>query len=235
MIRIAICDDNQIQLDLLNDILLEYVADRRLNAQVCQYNDGNSLLKAARESSFDIYILDMIMPGANGLEVASTLRLMKDDGKIIFLTSSVEYAVKSYDVKAFYYMVKPLDTGKLCSILDDALKTERLKGDFISIRCNNNDMSILVDDVVYVDIIKRCPTYHLADGCAYADRMLRGTFKDSVKAVLEKEGMCLCGISLIINMKYVSAVDSDSILLKEGTLLYPSKSAISDLKKAMGK
>lgn len=232
MKKIAICDDNSIQVDMLEEILQEYILDRKEDAVVDKYCNGQELLTYVKQNGFyDLYILDMIMPGINGLELASTLRALKDEGKIIFLTSTVEYAVSSYDVKAFYYMLKPLDVHKMYSVLDDALKEISSNEKMLILKQGTTDIRIKINDVVYVDIVSRCPCYHLKDGRVFTDRVVRGTFREAINVVAENENFFFCGVGLAININYVDAVDSDSVLLTEGTLLYPSKSGIVQFKK----
>ena len=236
MITIAICDDNELQTDLLGEILDEYIESRYIDCSVTKFNDGNSLLKTVREEGFfDIYILDMIMPGIYGMEVASTLRMLNDEGKIIFLTSTVEYAVNSYDVKAYYYMVKPVDTLKLYKILDGAISEISDESPKVVVRNGNRQMKLMISEIMYADINNRCPTYHSADGGTYTSKVIRGTFKEAMKPLIDFGGFYFCGISLVINTRYINAIDSVSILLRDGTLLYPSKQGIQELKKNIDK
>lgn len=234
MLKFAICDDNSMQVDLLGDILEEYLSGKGVEGKISKFSSGLSLLDAVRENGFfDVYILDMIMPGANGLETASTLRMMKDPGVIIFLTATVEYAVMSYDVKAHYYLVKPLDTPKLYKVLDDALSTLKKQPKSFVIKNHNCETKLFLEDVMYVDIENRCPVYHTKDGKEYSDKVIRGTFKEAVQNLFECSDFVFCGSSTVINKRYVDVIDSESVLLKGGVLLYPSKSGIADLKKSL--
>ena len=233
MIRIALCDDNELQIDLCKEILDDFITEKGIDAKIKMFYNGLELLEYVKKNGFfDIYILDMIMPKMNGLEVASTLRMLKDEGKIIFITSTVEYAVSSYDVRAYYYMLKPIDSTKLCKVLWGAIKELKVEFDnMVIVKSQGGDAHLKVQDIMYVDIIDRCPTYHMKDGRSYADKVLRGSFKEAVSAVMGCGNFYFCGVSLVINYKYVDALDSQSILLKDGTILYPAKSGISELKK----
>lgn len=235
MVTIALCDDNEIQIDMCKDIIEDYIESKGIDAKVKVFYNGEELISYVKENGFfDIYILDMIMPKINGLETASTLRLLKDEGKIIFLTSTVEYAVSSYDVKAFYYMLKPLDGSKLCKILDSAIEElEEENKSILVLKTSEGDVHLNISDIMYVDIVDRCPTYHVRDGREISDRVLRGSFKDSVSTVVNWGGFYFCGVSMVINSKYVDVIDSQSILIKDGTVLYPAKSGISEFKKNM--
>ena len=59
------------------------------------------------------------MPLLNGIDTAKEIRSMGLTVPVIFLTSSREFALDSYDVKAFHYLLKPVNTLKLFSVMDD--------------------------------------------------------------------------------------------------------------------
>ena len=118
MIRFALCDDNEIQLSITSEILSMALDAYAGQVSVTEFSSGDALLADVHKNGgYDAYILDMIMPGMNGMELASTLRLLNDPGKIIFLTSTSDYAVQAFDVNAYYYILKPLDPAKFTSIV----------------------------------------------------------------------------------------------------------------------
>lgn len=211
---------------MLHGMLNEYLAGRQLSAKIDEYSEGQKLLDAVRSGGFyDIYILDMIMPGMNGLELASSLRFLKDKGKIIFLTATLEYAVASYDVQAFYYMVKPVDPAKLFSVLDNAIATITDTSSSISVKTKYGEMRLAFEDIYYIDIDNRAPVYHLRDGRRIEGVMLRSSFKVSAAPLLSSGMFAMCSVSTIVNLSAVDAMDSSSVLLKDGTQLFPSRSS----------
>ena len=232
MVRIAICDDNDLQRELTGEILEEYISTSEKDITVSSFASGRELLNAVKSKGFfDIYILDLIMPDINGMEVASTLRLMKDEGKIIFLTATLDYAVASYDVNAFYYMIKPVNTQKLYHLLDKA--TAQISEDSASfeLRTHKGAVRIKYDDIMYIDLENRALRYHLKDGRIVEGLVIRVSFKEAVAKFLEEKYFAMCGISAVVNLRCVDQMDSESVLLSDGSLLYPSKSACSALKK----
>jgi len=123
MINIAICDDNKLQLKLVEDLIEEYISTSNARIEYESFSNADQLIKHIdANSNFNIYVLDIIMPKKNGIELAQELRKKNDSGIIIFLTSEPNYAEDSYDVDAFYYLVKPVDKEKLFAILDKAVK-----------------------------------------------------------------------------------------------------------------
>ena len=105
--KIAICDDERICREELIKLLNEYIAvNPGKDISFSEFSNADNLLDSASAAlDFDIYILDIVMPGLSGIELGKTLRSMGSKGKIIYLTSSEEFAVDSYKVKAANYIL----------------------------------------------------------------------------------------------------------------------------------
>ena len=118
MIRIAICDDETTFLTQIHSIISawHYTTSPLL---IETFDNGDALLKSHAKSPYDIILLDIIMPMFNGIEVAREIRKHDISVKIVFLTSSPEYAVDSYTVKATNYLLKPIDSQKLHQCLEE--------------------------------------------------------------------------------------------------------------------
>ena len=70
---------------------------------------------------FDILLLDVIMPGENGIDAAREIRRYDNNVKIIFLTSSAEFAVESYTVGAYFYQLKPIWEESFFRLMDSVI------------------------------------------------------------------------------------------------------------------
>lgn len=232
LVTLALCDDNSIQREIMEELLQEY--SRTYTAlSVSVFESGKELLAYVKENGFfDIYILDVVMPEVNGMEIAATLRLMKDTGKIIFTTASLEYAVASYDVQAFYYMVKPVDTHKLYQILNNAIATLAPHEDRISVKTKDGDISLRFRDIMFVKVEDRALLFHLTDGRTCRSVALRGSFREAVAEMMNDSRFALCGASKLLNLKYIDAIDSDTVLFRDGTTIYPPRSAYAELRRA---
>ncbi len=116
--RIAICDDNPEELARLVSLLETYRRETERCFIYQSYSSGIALLDDIRRGSFDLVLLDILMPHLDGMGIAREIRTFDDHLKIAFLTSSPEYAVQSYEVEAFSYLVKPILKEKLFPLLD---------------------------------------------------------------------------------------------------------------------
>ena len=110
-------------------------------------------------------VLDILMPYMTGIEAAAQLRKENDESKIIFLTTSPEFAVHSYKVDAFYYLLKPFLEEELFSLLDKALHSlQAEQSKFVAIKEKAGLKKIPLHMIEYVESVKHNLVFHLRGG-----------------------------------------------------------------------
>ena len=232
MARIAYLEDNDIQRAIMAELLADF---KQMGHDISfeAFQSGQDLIANVRKNGFyDIYILDMLLPDMNGLEVATTLRHLKDPGKIIFLTATLEYAAASYDVEAFYYLVKPLDTAKFYKILERAVLLANASSDTVHISVSKGEIDLPKRMIVYAELVDRIIRYHLSDGRVFDSKTIRTSFKQQTSQLAESKSFAYLGVSYLVNLSHVDAIDSDTVLFRDGSMLLPPKSAYKDFKMA---
>lgn len=122
MIQIAFCDDDQTVLDQLSALLEKYRAQRCVQIQCTVFHSPLDLLAEIEKGTrYDILFLDVIMPAENGITAAKEIRQYDNVVKIIFLTSSAEFAVESYVVGAYFYQLKPIWEDSFFRLMDSVI------------------------------------------------------------------------------------------------------------------
>lgn len=234
MYRICLCEDNQIQAEIIKDMLSEY---KYKDSIICNYHfNAADLLKSIDAgNSYDIYLLDLLMPGCSGMELAKKLRANNDNGIIIFITSSSDFAVESYDVNAFYYMLKPVIRDKFYEILDNAINTLKSSENIINIKTSSGIKNIEPHNICYITNVNRCLVFHLHNNSTIASLTIRKSFSESVEELNLTDSFIMCGAGLIINTALIDVVGNNSVIFKNGMLVYPSKSGLKSLKDIMTK
>ena len=106
MLQLAFCDDDLSELQTIQTLLDRYRVARNQEIRYTAFQNAWDLLaEVERGTRYDVLLLDVLMPGQNGIEVAGELRQYDNNVKIIFLTSSPEFAVQSYAVGAYFYQL----------------------------------------------------------------------------------------------------------------------------------
>lgn len=213
MIRIALCEDNALQREILKNVLENYKDRKKIATVIDEYTDGQELIDAcAKGVRYNIYFLDILMPKVNGIDTAQYLRSKGDPGHIIFLTAERDYAVESYQFEAFYYMIKPVSAQSLGPIMDKCLNKIQQEGS-TSITVNSTDgIRILqASEINYVWISDRRAQYHLTDGSYVETPVLRVPFKTAVQELTALDDFLLCGAALLVNVSHVKDINWEDI------------------------
>ena len=88
MLQIAVCDDNIDELSNMVQLINLYRVSKNYNCEYAVFSNGFDLVSALEKGKrFDIYCLDIIMPGFTGIDVAKEIRTFDKTAPILFFTS----------------------------------------------------------------------------------------------------------------------------------------------------
>jgi two-component system response regulator AlgR len=83
-------------------------------ASVCgEAGNATQAMEILRRQPFDAVLLDIRMPGADGLALAQALRMLEQPPAVIFVTAHAEHAVEAFDLEAADYLTKPVRLERL--------------------------------------------------------------------------------------------------------------------------
>ena len=100
MLRFMICDDEPLQLSLLETYVREWAAEKKIEIRTDRFQNAEQLLFAWEEGAADIVLLDIDMPGMDGISLARRLRHKGAGVQILFVTGFADYALEGYEVEA---------------------------------------------------------------------------------------------------------------------------------------
>lgn len=116
--------------------------------------NATQALELLRRHAFDLVLLDIRMPGADGLTLATMLREMPDAPAVVFVTAHAEHAVQAFELEAVDYLTKPVRLERLVASL---LKIER------TIESGRGQMPYLLPEVLIIQERGRLLRVPLAD------------------------------------------------------------------------
>lgn len=219
--KIGICDDEKQFIDAICPLLEQWAARNAINLSLYCFTNGGDLIAAHRNNCMDLIILDVIMPLLDGMDVARELRKDNYDVPIIFLTSSRDFAVDSYEVKAFHYLIKPVDDVKLFHTLDDVLKTITLSQNLFTAQTNAGFCKLVVDDVDYLEAQNKQVLVHLSNGKTIAIREL---FSKCEEIFSLENGFFRCHRSYIVNLNNIVQFTKSEISTNQNPAIPISRS-----------
>lgn len=187
---------------------------------ITAYTNGPSFLEDFEKGDYDLILLDIYMPHMTGMQVAEEIRAIDEDAWIIFLTTSRDHALESYNGFASGYVLKPLleNAPQLEALLTRLLPEDALAARTLTVKLPSGEcLSIPYSHILYMDCHgSRGAVLHLEDRTLAS----QNSYQELVDILLTDERFLETYHRLILNMNAVTAMKDDTFLLK-GDLTLP--------------
>ena len=209
--KIAICDDSQADTEYLTTLVKEWAKDR--TAIIKTFPSAEAFLfNYAEEKDFDILLLDIEMGKMDGVTMAKAIRQDNESVQIVFITGYSEYIADGYDVAALHYLIKPVKTEQLLSVLDRA--AERLKKNEKELLLKTADETVVmpVREIRYLDVQQNYLTVH-----GKTDVTVKRTLGEFEKELDER--FFRLGRSYIVNLTCVRRISKTEVILTDGSAI----------------
>lgn len=227
MYLIALCDDETAELEKTEKLLSGYEKKQPgLDFVIRRFENADELLCSVIERKYmpDIIFMDIYMPNKNGdlhprgIEAARELRSMSYEGKIVFLSTSKEYALEAFDVDAMQYIVKPVSQNKLFSVFDGLLKDiEEERRKYLLLKIEGKLVRISVNDILYCEAQGKVQCLHLTDG---TQCILRMTMTEICEQLSQYQEFVRVGVGFVVNLGYISSMDAKELHMDNGVKIY---------------
>lgn len=232
---VAVCDDEQIQIDILKNNLIKYSIDTDIEFSIDEYISGELLIEKYKllKSPYDIIFLDMEMPDIKGLDVAAAIRELPDRNvSIAFVTSYPEYMQDSFDVQASQYIIKPVVYEQLAKKLDIIIKCINASYTNIKVISEKNGERVLyLDDVICIETEKSSKLLVTTISETF---LITAKLSDLAKELSDKNFISVHRTCLA-NMKYFRKFNSDSLEFTSGKIVNLSRRRQSEVKELFSK
>ena len=164
MLKIAVCDDSPDFLQLAVDMVERWTEQSRIQTEIYRFDNGDALLAKNAVTHMDIIFLDIIMPLQSGIDTAKEQRQSDTAARIIFLTSSPEFALESYEVKAQGYLLKPVTYEKIKETLDECSHGLETESENIVLKTAFGYQKLYFHDIEYLEAQNKRVIFYLRTG-----------------------------------------------------------------------
>ena len=231
ILKIAICDDNVSELQQVKSVVLQFIRSRQSvqPMSVHAFERGSDLFGFTQKyGGFDLVITDVVMPNLSGIELASKLRANNDNCKILFLTTSSEFAVDSYKVKAWYYLLKSEADAELPVLLERVLNDITGERETSLVLKEKGKLTrVPMGSVRFVESVNHTVYFHLHNNGTIS---CFGTMNDYHEILVSDKRFVKCHKSYIVNMQYVTSITGKDFVLTEGEIVPISRTVYQQIK-----
>lgn len=213
MLRIAICDDEQIFLNELEMFVDNYLNKILVRHSIEIFYDGKALKKAYDEGErFDILYLDIEMNLMNGIEVAKFIRKSDHNVILIYVSSYESYLIQLFEVEPFRFIKKPILEDEVCHIMQQAYERVIEKDIYFTYKYNKIIGKILLKDIKYFESAGRIIYIHnLSQVLKYYGRL------DDVERRLKDSKIPFLRIhkSYYVNFLHINKITFSKVILSD--------------------
>ena len=212
--RIAICDDDEQELARLSELIAKYQLNSGENIDCRSFQNSTDFLCGQKGGEYDLILLDASISGKSGVQAARELRERDRNVEIIFVSSSPEFAVESYSVGAYYYLLKPIEAEALFPLLyriGSKLSGQEEQG-FV-LKSRKGVVRVVFSRLEFVEVIDKTVSFHLADGTVYE---VTAALADFEEKLLGRPEFFKTHRSYLVNFHYIQSIGINCVETKNG-------------------
>ncbi|MDE6851134.1 MAG: LytTR family DNA-binding domain-containing protein [Lachnospiraceae bacterium] len=222
--KIAVCDDDR----TIRKELLRLIQKQAPEADIAEYPSGEEVLNA--KENFDIYFLDIEMGKVSGMDIARRIREQEESGGqrsiIIFVTGYREYMEAAFDVNAFHFLIKPINTEKFAAVFQRAWKEQSALHEqekkYIMVKSSGTQQKLMLNNIYYIESRNKKVIFHTADAALEVYGKM-----EELQNVLGNT-FYRCHRCYLVNMEKISAYSADNIQVTNGDNLLLARKKYSD-------
>lgn len=212
--NIAIVDDMDPELLRLGAVLEEWAQENHIKLTIKSFNSAESLLESFRPLQYTLIFMDIYMDSMTGMDAAKIIRQSDTDTLIVFLTTSRDHVFESFDVGAFYYILKSDDEkeyrDRLFKVMDKATGQYMAASGVLSFTSNRMDYHLPYGRIVYVQSSDHYVQITDSNRTCYRPRM---RFSEVCDTLCNDRRFLQINRGILVNMDYITEfIDNTCVL-----------------------
>ncbi len=211
--QIAVCDDENRCIETINVCIRNWIEknDYR-DVMIRTFSSAEELYYGIQDQcGFDLYLLDLLLPGMNGLDLSRKIREENEDAVIVFITSCDMFLEAGYEVSVYRYLRKPLDPEKLINCLDFSYEKCCLSGKSILVRAGSEKKRILMKNITFFSSGIHNVSVHTVFGEIYSISIRKGF--DAFCKENCNSAFIRCHRGFVVNLQYVDSFSRAALYL----------------------
>jgi len=229
-----LCEDDSTQREFYKALCQEVAAANQIGIEIKTYINGDDLLLDLEDPrlylTLDLLLLDINMPGINGIETAQTARQVGYTGVVVFISASKRYYESAFDVGAFHYITKGEHSyERFEEIMLKAVAQAELKRRGTLTLYNSGEVrQIKAEEIEYIELVKRVTTVY------YAGQTFCCTYTlEKLEQELSRGGFLRIHRSCLVSLAHVQRISYEQVTLRSGAVLPVGRKYYPELKEAV--
>lgn len=211
MLKIAICDDNQMQNDILTNMISDFLNGGQIQYEIYNFLDPEELLKS--KLNYDVYFLDINFPGdIDGISLGQQIKNKNEFARLIYISADPTRAAETLQLQAFCYLLKPIRTELMCEILMKII--DDIEKDFFVVQTPKGDKNLNIKNILYIEMRHKRLFYHLKDKTIVKGCKITNSFETALGPIAKHDYFKLIDNKTLINTNNVKVLTTSRALTK---------------------
>jgi len=209
-VKIALVEDNELHREQISQEINAYFDELNEACELRLFDNGSDMLDHYNAvGGYDLLLLDIQLPGIDGVSLAKQVRQHDEKVLIVFITSMTAYAVQGYSVHALDYILKPINRISFRSTLDLARELfQQRKEHFISVTTSEGLVKLDISQIYYIETEKHAVRLHYTKGSFHINDTLK-----SIEEKLKNAPFCRCNNCYLVNLAHVERVKKEDVIV----------------------
>lgn len=209
--KIAICDDDRKNCTSMEKMVRRYCEEEYRSDFQIEIFDSPLELLHHYPKGLDLLLLDIEMPGMDGIKTAREIRSFDTNVILIFMTNYAKYAIEGYSVQAYNYLLKPVTYEILCRELQTVFRLIGQKADdHITLHCEDGYFTFSAGEIEMAETMGKNVILYTHSKSHLVYKSMK-----QMEGLLAKT-MFRIHTAYLISLHAVKKIDRDSVVLKSG-------------------
>lgn len=209
--KISIVDDNPADLEYVMTLVRGWAEENGHTVSISGFPSAEAFLFQYEDGkNFEILLLDIEMDGMSGVELAKRVRQKDETVQLVFITGFPDFMAEGYEVSALHYLMKPVSSKKLCTVLDKAASNLEKSEKRLPVNHERQTDFVPLSHIYYIEAQKQYILIHTAE----ETYRMRASLAETQEKL--DEFFIKCQRSFLVNLRHVARVNTGGVVLKNG-------------------
>lgn len=227
-LRIAVCDDDQFASEIVQDAIQRVLSNKRIQGEAYTFNSAKQLEQQMDRTDFDLLMLDIEMPGIDGISFGRKLREQGSKVDIVYVSNREDKVFESLRVNPWGFIRKKHFLEDVQGIMEAYLKhLQEEDSKKLVLRSGEDTVVIAIDDICYIEGSRKEQEIWLKEHKAPV--AVKSSMQD-LENELKPWGFLRVHKGYLVNYRYICMFKGNDIILEEGTAVPVSRRKMTEVK-----